>query len=372
MTFQIIANGTPYEFWETARVGRSIDNSTGTFSFTTSDLPDTPIKRGDPVSITINGETKIFGYADDITASGDAESHILTISGRDNACDLIDSSVPDGSKEIEEQITLKALCEKVISDLGLSIKVVDLTDTPNIFTDGDLQAAESGDPCMSYLQSYSRKKQVFLVPSGDGALWLFKPGLIQATTDLTHQKNGTQNNIKSFSVKRSQTNRFNKYICRSQDNIGFSDTADYGVDGTNRNGLVTDTSIRAGRYLEILAEESMDDKECLARAKEEANVRRARSTEYTCIVAGTTQQSGVVWDIGMRVNVNDEIAKVNGIFIIRSVEYSRSIQNGTTTKIVCAPLDAYTVQAVQSTAYTRKSDDNSYTRETPNQPSRSR
>lgn len=370
MTFKIIANGNPYEFWETAKVNRSIDNASGTFVFSTSDIPDFPIKRGDPVVIKIAGETKIYGFVDTITASGDSESHSITISGRDNTSDIIDSSVPDSARVIDERISLKAMCERVIDAIGATIQVIDMTDSDNIFSEDDLKSSESGDECIAYLQSYARKKQVFLVPSGDGKLLIFKPGTIQATTNLIHQKNQSQNNVKEFSSKQSQAGRYNTYVCRSQDNIGFFDDADYGTSGTNRNGDVIDDSIRPGRYLEVLAEESMDDSECLQRAEEEANIRRARSTEYSCIIAGVTQDSGVVWDIGMRVNIKDDIAGVNGVFIIRSVSYSQSIESGTTTEIVCAPIDAYTVQGVQNKANKRKSVDVSYTRDVPLQQSR--
>lgn len=347
---EVAINGTPYKLFKEAVLSRSIDNASGSFKiFTSSNAPETfPFNRGDVISISVDGVSKLYGFIDEINVVGDIESHTVEMSGRDNTCDLIDSSVPDAAKVIEEQISLKAMCEKVISALGIKMKVVDNSGQTNIFTEDDLQAAESGDGAMAYLQSYSRKKQVFLIPSGDGDLIIYRPGNDVATTDLIHSYNDNKNNVKSYRLKQSQQARFNKYYVRSSDNIGFDDDADYGVDGTKRTGIVTDDSIRAGRYLEIVAEETMDDATCLERAKEEANVRRARSTSYLCVVAGHSQADGTPWDIGQTVTVNDEIVNVKGSFIIREVEYSVSSDSGTQTSIVCAPVDAYKVQPLQT------------------------
>lgn len=347
---EVTINGTPYALFKTITVSRSLDNASGSFMITTSsNAPDTfPINRGDVISISVDGVSKLYGFIDEINISGDNESHSISFPGRDNTCDLIDSSVPDGAKVIEEQISLKSMCEKVISELGIQMQVEDNSGQTNIFTEEDLQAAESGDAAIDYLQSYARKKQVFLIPSGDGKLIIYRPGQEVATTDLIHRYNDNRNNVKSYNVRQSQQARFNQYYVRSQDNYGFFDDADYGVDGTKRTGIVTDDSIRTGRYLEIVAEESMDDETCLARAKEEANIRRARSTSYSCVVAGTSMADGTPWDIGQTVTVNDEIANVRGSFIIRSVEYSQSSDAGTQTSITCAPIDAYKVQPVET------------------------
>lgn len=357
--FEIRINGIPYTRWETATVSRSIDNSSGTFSFSTSSLApkDFHIKRGDPVSILISGEPKITGFVDQINANGDSASHTVNVLGRDNVCDLIDSSVPDAAKVIEGPISLKKLCENVISSLDINIIIEDISGVINTFTEEELQAAESGDKCMDYLQSYARKKQVFLIPSGNGKLLIFRPGADKATSQLLHELGNNQNNVKSWSVSHKQDGRYNKYICRSQDNIGFSESAEYSTEGMDRNGEITDNEIRTGRRLEINAEESMDDDECLERAKEESNIRRARSTEYIAVVVGTQQIDGKVWDIGQRVTIKDDIANVKGSFIIRSVEYSTSLNQGEQTRITCAPIDAYKVQAVASKSDKRKSNE---------------
>lgn len=366
--FEIRINGVPYTRWESASVSRSIDNSSGQFNFSTSDLSpkEFPIKRGDPVVVLVGGVAKCTGFVDQINASGDSTSHTITVSGRDNTSDLIDSSTPASVRVIEGPISLQKICTDVITALGANIQVDDVSGVANVFISTELQASENGDKCMEFLQSYSRKKQVFLIPSGDGRLLIFRPGAELATSPILHQLGNDQNNVKSWNLSQKQDGRYNKYICRSQDNIGFDEGADYGPDGMNRKGEVVDPNIRQGRTLEINAEESMNDDQCLERAKEEANIRRARSTEYSVVVVGNQQVDGKVWDIGQRTTVKDDIAGINGSFIIRSVEYTIELGQGEQTKIVFAPIDAYKVQAATTKTDARKSNEGrKYTRPFP-------
>ncbi|MCP4088202.1 MAG: hypothetical protein GY746_00185, partial [Gammaproteobacteria bacterium] len=172
-----------------------------------------------------------------------------------------------------------------------------------------------------------------------------------------HLKGNGQNNVKSWDIKYSYTTRYNKYACNSQDSFGQDPLADSSGDGTSRAAYVTDSTIRAGRFLEIKAEESMTDAQCSKRANEEANLRRARSTVYTAIVAGTQQADGSNWNLGDLVTVQDDFAGLKGEYLIRALEYSISVSGGSNTRITIAPVDAYTVVGTKTTGSKRKSAD---------------
>ena len=349
MSFEIRINGIPFTLWESATAHRSIDSNSGSFRFTNSSnspVNSYPVKAGDFVEILISGVRKVAGFVDDVPGSGDVNLHMVEPFGRDNTSDLIDSSVPDSAKVTEGPISLKKLCEKVIGSLGAKIKVTQKVDNIAEFTTKDLQAASSGQKCMEYLVSFARKRQVYLVPDGAGGLVIFRPDINnKSKTPLLNLKNGKNNNVKSYSFKRSQQDRFNKYRCRSQDNFGFDPFADYSGEGTDRKSEVFDSQIRSSRYLEIQAEESMDDSTCKERAAEESNIRRALAKNYTASVAGTTQADGTVWDFGQYVPIIDEYAQFSGDFLIKEVEYAIDISGGSRTQLTCVPPDAYQVKA---------------------------
>lgn len=356
MSFEIQISGQTFTQWETANVSRSLDDASGKFSFTNSSLApaDFPVRCGDPVRILVNGNPIITGYVDSASASGSNESHTITVSGRDTTSDLIDSSIPDSVKNITGPIFLRELCERVISALGANIQVTDTTVLLGFIEDAQLDATD-GDSCMEFLMNYARKEQVYLIPDGRGRLQIFRPGGTRASSPLIHLRDSRNNNVKQWRNKINYASRFRNYICRSQDNVGFDESADYGEEGTARTGQITDNTIRTGRLIEIKAEESMTDAQCLERAKEEANLRRVRSTEYTAVLAGSIDAQGSLWSIGDLVEVQDDFADLRGDYLVRSVEYSIGISQGTETLITIAPIDAYTVQGQVTPANRRKS-----------------
>ncbi len=354
---EVSINGESYSLFESISLSRSLDNATGSFSIiASSGDPDSfPVNRGDVISITVNSIPKLYGFIDDVEESGDNEGHIVTLTGRDNTCDLIDSTVPPLSSSLaisvggkSTNLSFKDFAKSVVWGLGIKMNVVDLSNQDNIILPKSPVSYEPSDYAMAVLQNIGRKFQVFLIPSGAGDLVIYRPGNEIATTSLIHRQNDNNNNVKSYKVKQSQVARYNKYVVRSQDNYAADDDATCSKKSTSRSGIIIDPSIREGRLLEIIGEENMDDATCYKRAEEESNIRRARSTSYSCVVAGLTQTSGVPWDIGQTVTVDDETAKVKGSFIIRSVIYSKSITDGKQTSIVCAPIDAYKAQALET------------------------
>lgn len=345
MAFEIRVNGELFTLWETATVQRSIDTNCGVFRFTSTNKSpaDYPVKTGDAIQIVVDGQPIITGFVDVINASGSkAQGMSIRVEGRDNVQDLIDSSVPDGAKSIQTPISIQAMCGEVIAALGLEIEV--------IFDAGSITAltgeitADSGKKCMDFLTDFARKKQVYLVTNGQGDLIVFRPRGEISGTKLIQERNGTRNNIISFSKNIDDSGRFFTYRAASQDNFGADDNADYSADGVDRKGESEDDQIRETRYLEFQTEETMNDDEIEDRAKEEQNIRTARRFEYSVDVVGASQNDGFLWDIGLLVSVNDTVANVVGTYLIRAVSMSVDLNSGTITTLTLARPEAYTVR----------------------------
>jgi len=361
MSIDIRVGGLPFSLWESATVQRSIDANCGVYRLTNSSsspIKDYPVKVGSFNEVVIGNVRKVAGFVDEMSDNQDKDTHAVVISGRDNLQDLIDSSVPDSAKVTEGQISLTALCEKVIASMPTppKIKVINLVTGLADFTEDDLEAAESATFCMEFLVAFARKRQVYLVADGNGNLLIYRPDTKnKASCSLINVVGGKNNNVLNYSVVHSQQNRFAKILCRSQDNFGFDPFADEDGGGTDRKDQAVDKDIRGTRYLEIQAEETMTDTECKERAAEEVNIRRAMGTVYTATVAGHTQPDGTVWDFGQFVDVQDDLADVTGEFLIKSVEWSEDTRTGSRTRIVCVKSDAYQVIAEPTAATSRKS-----------------
>jgi prophage tail gpP-like protein len=340
--FQIRVEGQRYDLWQSARVFRSIDKTSGVFSFTSTST--SPIKAGSRCQILLNDVAILTGFIDSFKAQGSMVSgQNISVEGRDNTADLIDSSMKDDVKMLEGPLSLKALCERVISSLGASIPVTSNIDISD-FGEQTNFTADSGRGCMEFLVDFARKKQVYLIADGEGRLELFRPGANRSNTALLNEKNGVMNNVISWSVAYKHQDRFNTYVVRSQDNFGFDDDADYADQGVSRTGDAIDSEIRSSRYFERQTPETSDGLEVVQSAIELANLRKAKASEYNCVVAGATQPNGDVWAFGQLVSVSDDFAGLKGMFLIKAVDFNIDVKRGSTTTLTLVPPEAYQVR----------------------------
>lgn len=363
MSFEIRINGEKFGLWESASLTRSIESNSGAFRFTSTNTRpvDYPIKKHDAVQIVLNGKTRLTGFVDTITARGTGRGQTITVSGRDNTRDLIDSSVPDGAKNISTPTTLKAMCEAVISSLGLDINVISNVGEDVIVGDDEdvgvqpivdglfLEeneeiAADSGKNAMEYLVEFARKKQVYLVADGQGNLVIYRPSATAGQTAIVQTDNKAGNNVISYDYTADGSVEYNTYVARSQDNYGADPFASFDDDGVDRKGQSTDSQVPAGRYYEFQSEESMTDAQLKQRAEEENNVRRAQGFTYSVDVQGVSQQNGELWDFGLIVPVRDEIVGVIGLYMVKSVTYSVDGSSGTITTLDITRPEAYKVR----------------------------
>lgn len=341
-------NGEPLATFKNYALKRSVNNSTGQFTLTSSASPegDFPVKKGDFLQAIVDGDIKLAGYVDRTMVSATVDSRDAMLDVRDITQDLIDSSIPDSVKTIEGPISLQAMCENIILALNVPIGVTNLVTDIEPFSETDIQSGETGGKCMEYIQSFAKKRQVFITPSGTGNIVLYRPVQGEPISLLTHTRNANDNNIKRATFVDDDTDRFGSYSVKSQDNFsGLDGLADYSDGaGTNNGGISTDSQVRPSRYLEIVAEETMTPEECTARAEYQANLKRSNGVKYTCTVAGHSTADGTVYDFGQFHRIRDELVGVQGVFFLSDVVYNETLRGGDTTELTFTLPDAYTVQ----------------------------
>lgn len=342
-------NEKNYSNWTALSIRRSVDEFCGSFSFTSTDTQEQgyPVKRGDPVEILVNGVKRVVGFVDKIRADYSTSAHSITVMGRDNTSNVIDSDVPNNWKVAENVTKIKdfpTLCRFILNATGnRDIPIVNAAGRITPFTDEEKQEAEPGQKAMDFLSSFAAKRNVYLNTDGSGAFRIFLPQNIPATDSISLVKTTpNRNNVLSRTFSEDDADRYRRITVRSQENSsgGF-----YDFEAADATGTATDSGVRTGRILDFIAEETMTDAECRNRARQEVNIRRARSTEYVCTVAGAVQSDGAPWDYGLTVSVVDEVADINGTFFIRSATTTKSIDRGTITTLVLVPPDAYKVKA---------------------------
>lgn len=355
-------NNEEFTSFKTATLRRSIEYNSGEATIVSSvnETQGLPAKAGDFVQILIEDTPKLTGYVDEISGIMDDKRHLITFSVRDTIQDLIDSSVPEEVRNIPTPISFVSFVTKVIESLGLDIRVINEVIGITDFTETEKIISKAGTTAMDFINSYARKKQVYLIPDGSGNIIIFRPDEETTQSQILNQVGNQNNNVKSHSFSIRQQERYNKYICRSQSDLASNPfAADYTTEGTNINSEAIDDQIRASRILEIISDESMTKDECQKRADEESNLRRSMATEYNCVVQGFISNTSEIWDIGQTIKVNDDYASMIGIFLIKSVEYNQDNDLGSTTNISCCTPDAFQVIAGLNIKDSRRSNQGS-------------
>jgi prophage tail gpP-like protein len=352
LSVKVRVNGETFTRFKQVDLSRSRDDFAGECRIIVSQQSDAQsfIKQGDLIELFFDGTQKLTGYVEKITDSESKDSHDISFRARDKVADLIDSSCPDNVKNIDNVSTYAALVQLCIDGLGLTDEI-SVTDTTNATFDDStqLKAAEVGQTVGDFLNENARLVNVFLNTDGKGNVLISLPS-DKLSTVLQNIPGSINNNVISSEFNYDISDRFYEYKIYSNSSLA---TDDADADNLDNSGTAYDTEIRSTRLYEAIADKPMTSAECKRAAKEEANIRRARSFEYNCKVAGFSA-NGELWLPGKKVKVNDELKGIVGTFQLNTCEWSYSRDDGEITSIKATLPDKGTdeANATTSTTYT--------------------
>lgn len=343
-------NGVKFVDFLEYEVSQSIEDVSGSFSFTAASdgKKALPFPVGSSCRVLIDNTPIITGYVEVIQAQYDSSRHIISVSGRDKTADIIDSTI-GGNVDFTGKTELKELVEYILekSQLLYNFEVFQPGIVTDPFTESEIKSPETGDSVFSAIETLCRKRQILITANGDGNIVLTRGSTTVSTLSLYNNPNTPGlNNIKSASVTYDNSNRYNQYVVRSQNNTSsanFLGTQSAST-ATNARGRAFDEAInREGRILNIVAEHASDSDQCEKRAIWQANINRARSLVYNPVVVGHTDRDGTPWEINKLVKVDDIYSGLVGLYLINSVLY-RLTADGTETELSIVPFDAYTIE----------------------------
>jgi prophage tail gpP-like protein len=345
-------NGVNYTNFLSINVERSIENVFGTFNFTATYAvgQDFPIKRGSSCRVLVNNTPIITGFVEKINIKYGASDHTISCQGRDSTCDIYDSQV-DGDIEFVPPVTLDTIIKQTASKINITnLGVINEAGNIPSFGQQDLVSSRIGQTAFNFIETYSRKRQVFVTSDGQGNIVLARGSSQQIILGGLYNMIGDpqgKNNILDASADFDDTNRFNLYRCKSQGNpvtLNFTgDTAP--ADITGQQGTAIDRNVRSTRVLNFNAENSSFGDDVVSRAKWEANIRRVRSSTLSITVQGDSYDGINPWRVNRLVQVIDEFAGINAYLLIKSINFSLSLDQGTKTTLQLVTPDGYTPEA---------------------------
>ena len=325
---EIKTNGVYYGRWKTATVELGCDRLASSFNLSVSDSYNEtgyapPIKAGDAVEIYIDENLVLTGYTDEVTRTRSANTTTVSISGRSKAGDLIDCSAALGEySNYDLGQILKAICSQY--DIKADVSGYN----PVSFESVAITPGETSQAVISRLA----RKQGYIVYSGsDGVVNLARAGSSYYEGGLVDGENTL-----SFSKKQNMSGRFHDYKIIGQGNF---EAGDYG-DSSNVAASALDSGARAGRYLVIVGDSAMDDKDAIARVNWEASRRAGDSLSVTVTVPAFLAPNNKPWEINKMIKVKSDYCGIDRDLLISGVSFSLS-DSGSVTSLTLQPRESF-------------------------------
>jgi len=346
-----LKDGTIYKQFISGSVLKDIEEFVGSFAFESSvNFNDGyPITLHDYVEILVDDKQVLNGYIEKIEIINNLNNRTLRVFGRGILCDIIDSSIKNVKEFGGVDIKLENICKKVMHDLGIYNKeIINQAGEIKSFSNSEIQSVETSSTAFDFLETLALKRQILLNSDGYGNLILIRGNSERSNKSLRNIVAASDNNIISSKLKADASDRFYCYTVKSDINLtNIESVLDPDV-VVNQEGIYYDDYIRKTRYLEITPDENINSEDSQKRAAWEFNFRKTRGSIYSAVVAGHCEKVIIdnkvvnkLWEINKLIDVKDDFCKIYDTLLIKSVEYNYSINEGSTTNIVCVPKDSY-------------------------------
>ncbi|MCU0919027.1 MAG: contractile injection system protein, VgrG/Pvc8 family [Burkholderiaceae bacterium] len=329
---RLLTGGRAYGGWKSVRVQRGIEQVAGAFQLSVSELwpgeyEARRIQPGESCELRVGDEPVMTGYVDAVEMTVDAAEHIVEAAGRDKTADLVDCSAIAGTGQWRGRRV-----EQVAADLAAPFGV-------GVITQADTGAAlptfsvQEGETAFEAIERAARLRGLLLVTDGRGALVITRAGSTLLQTRLVLAEN-----ILRARALLDMRDRFSQYVLKGQ--TPGTDTH-HGAAAAQPKASALDSGVQRHRPLVVVSDAPDLGASLQERARWEAVVRAARSTQVQITVQGWAHAGGL-WQPNTLVHVVAEPLRLDHQLLISSVEYVLD-EGGSTTELRLTRPDAYTL-----------------------------
>jgi len=332
MDLRLKVDGQLYGGWQEVRIKRSIETIAGSFDISVTERwsgQDTPrpIRPGVACALLIGKQPIITGYVDDVSASYDAGSRTVSVSGRDKTGDLVDCTVAVNFQF--PGFTILDIAQRLCQPFGITVTAD--TDVGRKFS---TYAQNPGDSVFNALDGAAKIRGVLLLSDGVGGLIIARAGTQRLPTVLA-----LGDNIKAASATFSHKDRFSEYTATGHQEVQSGDPF-YAKTAFHLTAKSVDPVITRHRPLTMRVDKLIDRAQLQERVDWERNVRFGRSQQIQYTVQGWTYDGERTWPINQLVAVKDEFIGIDADLLIVSTAFILD-DNGSRTELTLAPREAY-------------------------------
>ena len=332
----LLVAGTAYSGWTELSVERGIDAAAGSFSVSLASKDKTDAARikvaaGDACQIVLGGAALITGYIDRVSRSLDADTSMITISGRDKAADLVDCAALN-SPGSWRNVTLDKIAKELAQPFGVTITLAGDAGKPL-----SRFALQQGETAWAAIERLARYRGLIAFSDGNGGIRVGNPDSGKRSGQIREGEN-----MLSGSLELDHSQRFSQYAVKGQ--ASGSDQR-HGKAVAQVKGKTSDGAVSRYRPMLVIGEEQSDAASLTKRAEWEKTVRAGRAEVFSVSVpgwfAGDGSAAGPVWEIGARATCDVPTLGLSGDRLIERVRFVRDAEAGTRTELTLVPPGAW-------------------------------
>jgi len=322
--------------WTGLEIESSLTEISDSFSVSLTDLDPGrqaifQVAPGNPCALAIGGTTLITGYVNDVDIAYDANSHGLTIRGRDKTGDLVDCTALVSGFGQWNSVSLMVIAKELLAPFGIAASST-VSDTSKVLAGHAVQMGETVWEC---LDRAMRQYGVMAMVDGSGNLVFARPGDGGA---LAEARLG--GNILSASAAYSERETFRDYYVLGQFPGGNETYSDPRVT-TGACEHAADPNVARYRPLIVQVECNTSDMSFLpTRAAWEAAFRSGKGRRFTVTVAGWRDANGMLYAANTMIRLEDDFLGVHETLLVVAVRLSLS-ENGQLATLTLSRKEAF-------------------------------
>ncbi len=339
-TVTLTVDGMRHDGWTDIEITRAIDAMVGTFRLELTERGADrstafPLEAGAACTVSIGDEVVITGWIDQLGPVLEAQTHTITISGRDRAADLVDCSaiaIPGSWRDTR--------IEQIAAELArpFNLTVIARADTGPALRRFALQ---QGETVQAALERLCRFAGLLAISTPEGNVELIEP---ERSGAIERIEEGV--NLLGGSAAHDVSQRYSDYLVKGQ--ASGDDTAS-GKTVSQPKASAKDPAVRRYRPLLLIAEDQATSANLERRVAWEASVRAGRAQPITIRAAGWRRPDGQLRAPNTIVAVTAPSLFAAGELLVQSVRLTQGAA-GTLSELECVPPAAWSQLAVPETA----------------------
>jgi prophage tail gpP-like protein len=314
----INVGGMTYTAFEVAQVRASFEEAARSFRLEiAAELGASATNRvfavGTKLTIHANGDLLLTGFVDQKQPRIEATKAMITVNGRSNSGDLVDSSAKHETGQFENKDPME-IGNAVAEGIGAKFT-----------TDQQLEKIEQyqvnpGESVFRLVEKMARQQGMTITGTADGNAQITKAGNKRHAGGLIEG-----HNILTGTADHNGSNRHSEYIVRGQRPFG------HGVDNLQIEAIARDKGVDRHRPIIIVQDEDTTKKRTKKKAKNRKDRAAGHALKATIDTQGFRDDGGKLWEPGYLVWVESPFLDIAQDMLIESVTYMQSEQGSIAT-----------------------------------------